>query len=87
MLTPAPIDRDVVPYTKRAVLKYNAGLFVDGGKRSRRSRIVTASTPTENDYPCYGRRCTVAPDGWGWCDSKGNLSGSCPPPGCPRMIC
>ena len=30
MLTPAPIDNDVVPYTKRPVFRRNAGLFVGG---------------------------------------------------------
>lgn len=36
MFIPAPIDRDFVPYTKRPVLKRNAGLFVDGtGGRGR----------------------------------------------------
>jgi hypothetical protein len=30
MFAPAPIDSGFVPYTKRSVLKRNAGLFVDG---------------------------------------------------------
>jgi hypothetical protein len=29
MFVPAPIDKNFVPYTKRPVLRRNAGLFVD----------------------------------------------------------
>ncbi len=45
MFTPAPIDKDFVPYNKRPVLKRNAGLFVDGtGGRGRgASRVVPQS--------------------------------------------
>jgi hypothetical protein len=41
MLAPAPIDSDFVPYTKRRVLRRNAGLFVDGTGRGRATpRVV-----------------------------------------------
>ena len=41
MFTPAPIDKNFVPYSKRPVLMNNAGLFVDGaaGKGRGRSRV------------------------------------------------
>lgn len=42
MYTPAPIDKDFVPYSKRPVLRRNAGLFVDGAAKrdSGASRVV-----------------------------------------------
>ncbi len=36
----APIDEGFVPYSRCAVRKHNAGLFVGGGKRGRDSTVV-----------------------------------------------
>jgi hypothetical protein len=52
MFAPAAIDKSFVPYTKRRVLRRNAGLFVDakaGGSRSI-SRVVPQSAE------CAGKR-------------------------------
>jgi hypothetical protein len=42
MFVPNPIDKNYIPYTKRPVLRRNAGLFVDGKSRGSRSsgRVV-----------------------------------------------
>jgi len=52
---PAVIDRDYVPYTKRRVLRGNAGLFVQAAGRSRGAALVVpqngcAGKP--NGTPC-----------------------------------
>jgi len=57
MLTPAPIDNDVVPYTKRPVLRRNAGLFVDGnaGRSRGAPRVVpqiAECAGKEDGTPC-----------------------------------
>lgn len=50
MYTPEPITMDLVPYTKRVLLKQNARLFVDGrGGRSRgASRVLPQSLDCAN---------------------------------------
>lgn len=72
MFVPAPIDRDFVPYTKRAVLKHNAGLFVDGvaGRGRGTARVVPQQCPTScynlpDGTPC-GANCTGSCRG-NWC--------------------
>jgi hypothetical protein len=61
MFAPAPIDSDFVPYTKRPVLKRNAGLFVDGVGRGRGTpRVVpqqVACIPYCKDRTTDGMRC------------------------------
>ena len=59
MFTPAPIDKNFVPYT-RPVLMNNAGLFVDGaaGKCRGRSRVAPQTSVFVDD-PCYRK-----PQGW-----------------------
>jgi hypothetical protein len=65
MFVPSPIDNSYVPYTKRSVLKLNAGLFVDeaSGKRRGGPRVM----PQQQEA-----NCTTAPPGticWrGACD-------------------
>ena len=54
MFVPAPIDKSFVPYTKRPMLRRNAGLFVDGG--AGRGRVVpqVASCARKPDCtPCH----------------------------------
>ncbi len=53
MFVPAPIDNNYVPYTKRSVLKRNAGLFVDGSRgRARRAGRVAPQTSPFVGGPC-----------------------------------
>ena len=56
MFVPAPIDKDFVPYTKRRILRRNAGLFVDaGGSRGGGApRVVPQSqcAGQPNGTPC-----------------------------------
>lgn len=69
MSMPAPIDLSFVPYTKRPMLRRNAGLFVDarrGRGRGAKSRVVPQTpecagrpngTPCGNDpdmFCCFG---------------------------------
>jgi hypothetical protein len=61
MLAPAPIDSDFVPYTKRRVLKRNAGLFVDGAGRGRATPRVTLQQLAWN-FPCV-QNCDGTTDG------------------------
>jgi hypothetical protein len=58
MFVPAPIDHDFVPYTKRAVRKYNAGLFVEG-KRGTGGAVPHAVPQIKG--------CSGKPDCWGPC--------------------
>jgi hypothetical protein len=60
MFTPAPIDKDFIPYNRRPVMKHNAGLFVDSsGRGSGASRVVP-----QNLDQCAGKPdCT--PCGFG----------------------
>jgi hypothetical protein len=52
MFLPAPIDKDFVPYTKRPVLKRNAGLFIYGAARgSFGARVVPQRTQAICKYP------------------------------------
>jgi hypothetical protein len=47
MFVPAPIERNYVPYTKRPVLRRNAGLFVDpsaAGRQGGASRVILQSS-------------------------------------------
>jgi hypothetical protein len=64
MFTPAPIDLNFVPYTKRRVLKRNAGLFVDGAAGAGRSggRVTPQSASCAGRSDCSGP-CHVFPDG------------------------
>jgi hypothetical protein len=39
MVRPAPVPDYVAPYTKRPVLRHNAGLFVDGGRGKGRGGV------------------------------------------------
>jgi hypothetical protein len=62
MFVPAPIDKDFVPYTKRPVLKQNAGLFVDGaaGRGRATPRVVLQQIPCTSyckDKTTDGMRC------------------------------
>jgi hypothetical protein len=58
MFVPAPIDKEFVPYTKRSVLRTNAGLFVDRATgRGRKARRVVQQQVDEcsgrpDCYPC-----------------------------------
>jgi hypothetical protein len=68
MFVPAPIDMAFVPYTKRRVLKHNAGLFVDGtgGTGGSASRVA----PQFDAGPCFGKKkgARCGPDGMGYCN-------------------
>jgi hypothetical protein len=59
MLAPALIESDFIPYTKRRVVKRNAGLFVDGGagRGGGTPRVVLQQAPCVID--CVGNegRC------------------------------
>ncbi len=73
MFVPTPIDKNFVPYTKRPVLKRNAGLFVGaGGKGRGASRaILQQSTGLE----CGGKPdCVTSCGPYAVC-----VKGSCVP--------
>jgi hypothetical protein len=69
MFTPAPIDKDFVPYTKRPVLKRNAGLFVDGGRGRGRggARVVPQNRECAGQW--NGKPCGYYP-GMYCCDGE-----------------
>jgi hypothetical protein len=76
MFVPAPIDSDFLPYTKRPVLKRNAGLFVDGtARRGRGARVVP------QNYQCgpndIGKACGVNNAGICCPDLTCSLTGRC----------
>lgn len=75
MFVPAPIDKDFVPYTKRPVLKRNAGLFVDGGKSKRGSGARVALQQAPCVQHCMGRTT----DGM---QCGANCAGTCQGPTC-----
>jgi hypothetical protein len=56
MIAPAAVDKDYVPYTKRRVLRGNAGLFVHAMGRGRGSARVALQNGgcagRENGTPC-----------------------------------
>ena len=54
MFKPDPIDTRFVPYTKRPRGKYNAALFVEGGKgrAPRSARVEQQNLRCLGDY-CY----------------------------------
>jgi hypothetical protein len=72
MFVPAPIEKDFVPYTKRSVLRRNAGLFVDGtfGRGRTGSRVVPQQGQCSNGPADNGKQC--GPGGVGRC-----LDGQC----------
>lgn len=57
MFLPARIDNDFVPYTKRRVLRRNAGLFVDAG--GPRGRDAARAVPQRRSM---GMECVGKPD-------------------------
>ena len=71
MLTPAPIDKNVTPYTKRPVFKHNAGLFVEG-KSSKSYHAASRVVPQD----CRVDGCL----GGFECCSDGYCKGRCPQP-------
>jgi hypothetical protein len=82
MYTPVSVDKDFVPYTKRPVLKRNAGLFVDGaaGRGGSVPRVFPQSSPPwEGDCsklgpnaPCYIGSCIQGKYLYRTCDSDYN---------------
>jgi hypothetical protein len=63
MLTPALIEKEFVPYNRRAALKHNAVLLTKSGSRGRNaSRVVLQGidqcSGAPNCTPCgFGGRC------------------------------
>jgi hypothetical protein len=76
MFAPAPIDNDFVPYTKRPVLKRNAGLFVDGtaGRGRGTPRVVP-----QQQIPCVQHCMNRTTDGL---RCGANCGGTCQGPTC-----
>jgi hypothetical protein len=67
MFVPVPLDNSYVPYTKRSVLRCNAGLFVDGapGKGRGGPRVVPQRqeadcTRSPPDTICWRGACDPA---------------------------
>jgi hypothetical protein len=78
MFKPAPIDKDFVPYTKRPVLRRNAGLFVDGARGRGRggARVLPQQSALLNFQECVGKPAGVPCGYWngvphGTCDGHG----------------
>jgi hypothetical protein len=55
MFVPAPIDISFVPYTKRRVLKHNAGLFVDGTGGRGGASLVAPQFQFDPSF-CFGKK-------------------------------
>jgi hypothetical protein len=72
-MTPAAIDKDYVPYTKRPVLQSNAGLFVAAiGRGGAGAHVVLQQAGgcvgKPNGTPCGpGMTCCDGQCIYGWC--------------------
>jgi hypothetical protein len=75
MFVPALMDKDFVPYTKRPVLKRNAGLFVDGAAGRRRGTVRVAP----QQIPCVQQCIDRTTDGM---RCGANCGGTCRGPTC-----
>ena len=85
MFKPAPIDNHFVPYTKRSRGKFNAPLFVDGGRGRRRAEARAAPQAASFEDPCpHGQACKPCIGRPGWCtsDAEGRLCQTRPSPDC-----
>jgi hypothetical protein len=69
MIVRARIDKDFVPFTKRPILRRNAGLFVDGSGRGRGGARVLAQTGECTGPQDNGKAC--GPNGAGRCTPLG----------------
>jgi hypothetical protein len=74
MFRPAPLDSNAVLYARRPITKYNAALFVDGGRgrASGATRVIPQSiilTPG----PCFHKQPgEVCNNGMGICQWDGS---------------